>query len=50
MYRNTDTNNLGCVEAGGIQIYIFITGMLCFIVDIIYIYFMLQMEWKENED
>ena len=27
----------GCIEAGGIQIYIFITGSLCFIVDMIYI-------------
>lgn len=29
----------GCIEAGGIQIYIFITGMLCLALDLIYIYF-----------
>lgn len=29
----------GCVEAGGIQIFIFITGLLCLLVDLIYIYF-----------
>lgn len=29
----------GCVEIGGIHPYIFICGTLCFVVDIIYIYF-----------
>lgn len=29
----------GCVEAGGIHIYIFITGLLCFVIDLIYIHF-----------
>lgn len=29
----------GCVEIGGVQIYILITGSLCFIIDLIYIYF-----------
>ena len=32
----------GCIEAGGIHVYILITGSLCFIVDIIYIYFLVS--------
>lgn len=32
----------GCVEAGGVQIYILITGSLCFLVDLIYIYFFIK--------
>ena len=36
----------GCVEAGGIQIYIFITGSLCFIIDLIYIFFVIKQ--KQN--
>lgn len=34
----------GCLEIGGIHIYIFITGLLCFFIDIIYIYFLVN--WK----
>lgn len=37
----------GCVEIGGIHIYIFITGLLCFLIDIIYIYFFKQ--FKDNK-
>lgn len=33
----------GCIEAGGIHSYILITGTLCFIVDIIYIFFLIKM-------
>ena len=29
----------GCVEIGRIHVYIFIAGLLCFMIDIIYIYF-----------
>lgn len=29
----------GCVEHGGIHPYIFITGLLCFLIDLVYIYF-----------
>ena len=32
----------GCFEIGGIHEYILITGILCFILDLIYIYFLLQ--------
>ncbi len=32
----------GCVEVGGVQIYILITGSLCFLVDLIYIYFFIK--------
>lgn len=34
----------GCVEVGGIQIYIFITGMLCLMLDLIYIFFFARAE------
>lgn len=34
----------GCVEIGGIHAYIFITGMLCFVVDVIYIFFLVQLK------
>lgn len=34
----------GCVEIGGIHIYIFITGMLCLVVDLIYIYFLMHQQ------
>jgi len=33
----------GCVEIGRIHEYIFITGSLCLLLDLIYIYFILQM-------
>ena len=36
----------GCVEAGGIHAYIFITGLICFVVDVIYIYFLVQLKQK----
>lgn len=34
----------GCVEIGGIHAYIFTTGMLCFVVDVIYIFFLVQLK------
>ena len=36
----------GCVEIGKIHPYIFITGLLCFLVDIIYIYFFAR--WNDS--
>ena len=36
----------GCVEVGGIHAYIFITGLICFVVDVIYIYFLVQLKQK----
>lgn len=38
----------GCVEIGGIQIYIFITGMLCLLIDLIYIYFFIMKSKEER--
>ncbi len=32
----------GCVEVGGIHTYIFITGLLCLVLDLIYIYFLVK--------
>lgn len=32
----------GCVENGGVQIYILITGVLCLVLDLIYIYFFVK--------
>ena len=32
----------GCVEKGGIHTYIFITGLLCLALDLIYIYFLVK--------
>ena len=38
----------GCVEIGKIHPYIFITGLLCFILDIIYIYFFYLKKQEES--
>lgn len=38
----------GCVEIGKIHPYIFITGMLCLILDIIYIYFFYLKKQEES--
>lgn len=37
----------GCVEIGGIHAYIFITGVLCFAIDVIYIYFFVK--WNRQK-
>lgn len=39
----------GCVEIGGIQIYILITGILCLLVDLIYIYFFIKHKALSQE-
>jgi drug/metabolite transporter (DMT)-like permease len=39
----------GCVEIGGIQIYILITGILCLFVDLIYIYFFIKHKALSQE-
>lgn len=38
----------GCVEIGDIHPYIFITGMICFIVDVIYIFCFYKMRKTHN--
>lgn len=38
----------GCVEIGGIHAYIFITGVLCFVIDVIYIYFFVKWNKQKN--
>ena len=42
----------GCVEIGGIHTYIFITGLLCFVLDVIYIYYLTKVspDTKELKD
>ena len=37
----------GCVEIGRIHPYIFITGLICFLVDLIYIYFFIKFDKDE---
>lgn len=39
----------GCVEIGGIHPYIFITGALCFVLDVIYIHFFRLKKQEERQ-